>query len=151
MLIHILCSSLQQVRNPVSLLYLHRLSPGNGFESRSFLSFCVHVLTGRRLCHNSLNSITVLLITPQHGPHRKTSPRSSYIFASRSYRTDCVENIDYQLLHCCLRVCCGHYLATAVVYRAIALQRLRYSYLFRCRCLPTGLYATISFSAIMVS
>jgi hypothetical protein len=30
------------------------------------------------------------------------------------------ENTVSQLLHCCvLRICCGHYLATAVVYRAI--------------------------------
>jgi hypothetical protein len=36
----------------LSLLYLHRLSPGNGFQRCSFLSFCVHVLTGRRLSHN---------------------------------------------------------------------------------------------------
>jgi hypothetical protein len=34
-------------------MYLHRLSPGNGFQLRSFLSFRAHALTGRRLSHNS--------------------------------------------------------------------------------------------------
>jgi hypothetical protein len=28
------------------------LSPGNGFQRRSFLNFGVHVLIGRRLSHN---------------------------------------------------------------------------------------------------
>jgi hypothetical protein len=44
---------------------------GNGFQRHNFLSFCVHVLTGRRLSHNLLNSRLILLRTPQHRPHRK--------------------------------------------------------------------------------
>jgi hypothetical protein len=50
-LIHTLCSSLENALGLLSLLYLHRLSPGNGFQRRSFLDFRVHVLTGRRLFH----------------------------------------------------------------------------------------------------
>jgi hypothetical protein len=59
------------VQSLLGLLYLRRLSPGNGFQSRSFLSFRVHVLTGRRLYHNWLNSRLVLLITPRHGPRKE--------------------------------------------------------------------------------
>jgi hypothetical protein len=57
--------------NLLSLLYLHRLSPGNGFQRCAFLSFCVYAFTGRRLSANSVNSRLVLFVTPQHGPHRK--------------------------------------------------------------------------------
>jgi hypothetical protein len=51
--IHTLCSLLQHVRSFLSLLCLHRLWLGNGFQRRGFPSFLVHVLTGRRLSHNS--------------------------------------------------------------------------------------------------
>jgi hypothetical protein len=44
---------------------------GNVFQRRSFLSFRVHALTGRRLSPNSLNSRPVLLIPPRHGQHIK--------------------------------------------------------------------------------
>jgi hypothetical protein len=44
--------SLQHVRSLLDLLYLHRLSPGNGFQHRSFLSFSVNVLTVWRLSPN---------------------------------------------------------------------------------------------------
>jgi hypothetical protein len=50
-------SSLQQAPSLLSLLYLHRLSPSNGFQRRGFLSFRVHVLTGRQLSHNWLNAV----------------------------------------------------------------------------------------------
>jgi hypothetical protein len=43
-LIHTLYNSLQHALSLLSLLYLHRLSPGNGFQRRSFISFRVHVL-----------------------------------------------------------------------------------------------------------
>jgi hypothetical protein len=33
-------------------LYLHRLSPGNGFQSCSFLCFRVHALSVQRLSHS---------------------------------------------------------------------------------------------------
>jgi hypothetical protein len=120
-LIHTLYNSLQQALSLLSLLYLHRLSPGSGFQRRSFLSYRVRTLTGRRLSHNSLNSRLVLLVTPRHGPHKNTSPSSSSIVVSRSCRADRVDNVAYQLLHwCMLRICCGHYVATAVVYRVVA-------------------------------
>jgi hypothetical protein len=51
-LTHALYSLLQHVQSLLSLLYLRRLSPGNGFQRRSFLSFRIHVLTGRRLSHD---------------------------------------------------------------------------------------------------
>jgi hypothetical protein len=38
------------------------LSPGNGFQRCSFLSFRVHVLTGWRLSHNSLNWVWVWVL-----------------------------------------------------------------------------------------
>jgi hypothetical protein len=47
-LIHTIYNSLQHALSLFSLLCLHQL-PGNGFQRRSFLSFRVHVLTGRRL------------------------------------------------------------------------------------------------------
>jgi hypothetical protein len=50
--IHTLYNSLQHVLNILSLLCLHWLSPGNGFQRRSFLSFRDHFLTCRRLSHN---------------------------------------------------------------------------------------------------
>jgi hypothetical protein len=54
--IHTLYNSLQHALYLFSLLYLHRLSPGNGFQRRSFLSFYVHTLTGRRLSPNQPES-----------------------------------------------------------------------------------------------
>jgi hypothetical protein len=73
-----------------------------------------------------------------------TSPNSSSIVASRSYRMDRLENTASQLLHCCLlRIWCGHYLATDVVYRAITEQLLLCSCLFRGRWLAFGLSAII--------
>jgi hypothetical protein len=50
--LHTLYNSLQHALSLLSLLYLHRLSPGNGFQRRSFLSFRVHVLTDRRVSDN---------------------------------------------------------------------------------------------------
>jgi hypothetical protein len=45
-------NSLYHVASHVfSLLYLHRLSPGNGLQRRSFLSVRVRVLTGLQLFH----------------------------------------------------------------------------------------------------
>jgi hypothetical protein len=51
-LIHTIYHSRQHAPSLLSLLHLHLLTPGNGFERRSFLSFRVHVLTGRRLSPN---------------------------------------------------------------------------------------------------
>jgi hypothetical protein len=56
LLIHTLCSSLQHILSLLSVLCLHRLSPGKGFQCRSFISFRVHVFTGRRLSPNWVNS-----------------------------------------------------------------------------------------------
>jgi hypothetical protein len=53
---HTHCSSLRHALRLLSLLYLHRLSAGNGFQRRSFLSFRFHVHTDRRLSHKALNS-----------------------------------------------------------------------------------------------
>jgi hypothetical protein len=85
--------SLQQALCLLSLVYLHRLSPGNGFQRRSFLSFRVHVLTGRQMSHNSLNSRFCLLVTPLHGPTRNVITErfgaqfSCGIFAGESVET----------------------------------------------------------------
>jgi hypothetical protein len=69
-LIHTLYNSLQHILRLLSVLSLRQLS-GNGFQSCRSPSLRVHVLTGRRLSHNSLNSSLVLLITPQHKQHRE--------------------------------------------------------------------------------
>jgi hypothetical protein len=63
-------NSLQHALSLFSLLYFHRLLPGNGFQHHSFLTFHVHFLTCL-LSHNLLNSRHVLLITPQRGLQRK--------------------------------------------------------------------------------
>jgi hypothetical protein len=42
---HALYNSLQHALSLLSLLCLHRLSHGNGFQHRGFFSFRVHVLT----------------------------------------------------------------------------------------------------------
>jgi hypothetical protein len=46
-----LYNSLQQALSVLSLLCLRRLSPGNGFQRRRTLNFCVHVLTDSRRGH----------------------------------------------------------------------------------------------------
>jgi hypothetical protein len=48
LLSHTLCSSLKHARSLPIRLYVHRLSPGNGFQRHRFLI----LLTGRRLSHN---------------------------------------------------------------------------------------------------
>jgi hypothetical protein len=53
---HTLYNSLQHALRLLRLLCLHRLSPGNGFQRRAFLSFRVHVLTMWRMSPNWLNS-----------------------------------------------------------------------------------------------
>jgi hypothetical protein len=58
-LIHTLYNSLQHALSLLGLLYLHRLTPGNGFQRRSFLSFRVHVLTGRQISHYSFIAPTI--------------------------------------------------------------------------------------------
>jgi hypothetical protein len=63
MLIHTLCSSPQHVQSVLSLLYLHQLLPGNGFQCRSFLGFHVYVLMGWQLFHNSFIAPTDYMFT----------------------------------------------------------------------------------------
>jgi hypothetical protein len=70
-LTHTLYNSLQHTLRLLSMLYLHRFSPSHGFQHHSFLSFRVHILTGRWMPHNQLNSRLVLLITTRHGSHRE--------------------------------------------------------------------------------
>jgi hypothetical protein len=50
-IIDTICSSLQHVQSLLRLLHLHRLSPDNDCQCRSFR---VQVLTSQRLSHNSL-------------------------------------------------------------------------------------------------
>jgi hypothetical protein len=114
MLIQTHCSLQQHVQILLSLLYLHRLPPGNGLQRCSFLSFRVHVLTGRRF--SQLNSRLVLLITtPRHGAHKKHL--SQVLYCCATYPT---ENTASQLLHCC-----GHYLATGLHAKYDWEKRLR--------------------------
>jgi hypothetical protein len=58
-LIHTFCSLLQHVRNLLSLLYLHRLSPDNGLQSvASSASVFTSLLAGDWLTTNSLLQLT---------------------------------------------------------------------------------------------
>jgi hypothetical protein len=174
-LIHTHYNSLQHTLSLPSLLYLHWLSPGNGFQcynslqhtlSLSSLLYVHWLLYGRQLTTNQfvlatsplrlmtsnfffqLNtrgrspdlspSLTrgwvcrlqllpvlasaVILGSESRGTHDhillsqiRDSPNSSSVVSSHSCRTDRIENAS-QLPHCyLLRICCGHYLPTAVV------------------------------------
>jgi hypothetical protein len=127
-----LCSSLQHVRNVLSLSYLHCLSRTNGFQHRTFLSYRVHVLTSRRLSQLNptlLTAVSILLLNRSCSSLNSLDtdrtenifPKSSSIVASLSYLTDSVENTASELLHCCLlRVCCSHYLALNVAQLLIS-------------------------------
>jgi hypothetical protein len=110
-----------------SLIYLHQLSPGNGFQRRSFLSFRVLLLTGRRLSHNQLMLFwltyedSLLIAAPacyiaSARTAQKTCPNNSSVVASRGYSSDQVENIIPLLLFTALPnngLCLeNHYLAT---------------------------------------
>jgi multidrug efflux pump subunit AcrB len=80
-LFHSFHNSLHLTPSLLSLLYLHQLSPGNGFQRRSVLSFRIPVLT----------------VSPiRHGSSRQRRFQNFY--------------------YCCLRVCCDHYIATAVIW-----------------------------------
>jgi hypothetical protein len=85
--IHALYNSLQLSLSLLSLLNLHRLSRGNGFQRRSLLSFRIQVLTGQRLSPNSLPgwrpSHTNLLFSlpSQDSPLMAADPR--YIASAR--------------------------------------------------------------------
>jgi hypothetical protein len=69
---------------------------------------------------------TVLVITSRHGLHR--NHRSSIValvsvaaetrLLNHCLKTSCITPLFY----CCMHVCCGHYLATAAVYRVTAYQ-----------------------------
>jgi hypothetical protein len=77
-----------------------------------------------------------------------STPNSSSIVVLRCYFTDCIQNTTSKVLHCrVLRICCGHYLATVVVYRAVTYQQLLYNCLFHGHCLATSLHATIFYCA----
>jgi hypothetical protein len=132
-LIHTLYSSLQHVLTLLSLLCLHRLSPDNGFQRRSFLSFRLHVLTGRKL-----SQLTPALLAAVSRLSRNHICSSLYILGTNL--TESTASNRSSIVAC---ICFGHYLATTVVYRAITHQRLLYSCLFCGRCLAMGLYAII--------
>jgi hypothetical protein len=103
--------------NTASNMYFQSAFSGNGFQCRSFLSFHVHALTGRRLPPNYLNSRLVLRITAWHGPHRKHRVQHFFYCFSTSCRTAGAENISFQLVHWSVLGIC--YLTTGVVYGVI--------------------------------
>jgi hypothetical protein len=72
-LIHTLCSSLQDVLNPFSLLYRHRMPPGNGFQRRTFLllrvpelSPCLSYQLLTATAHNGWTAVLWLTQQPTH-------------------------------------------------------------------------------------
>jgi hypothetical protein len=81
-LIHTLCSSLQHIWSLPSLLYLHQLSPGNGFQC---CSFHVQVLTGQQLSHNSLIAPTLLVIKSRHSRNIENTPFPTVILLLCAY------------------------------------------------------------------
>jgi hypothetical protein len=108
------------------------ISPGTGFPFRRLLG-----LAGLRWrysappphgCLTASLLQSVLLITTRHGPHRKH--RSSIVaymsvaaetcLPNRCLETGCIA----QFFYCCVRVCCGRYLATAATYTVTAYQRV---------------------------
>jgi hypothetical protein len=134
------CGAPSLKRGRVCLLYMLLALASGAFLGSEFLGTRDHILLSQIWEHSYFPSIRikpspflqqnhrfVLLITSRHGPHRKQFPNSSYIVASRGYRTDRVENTVSQLLHFCMlrmllwplpsngRCLQSHYLATAVV------------------------------------
>jgi hypothetical protein len=117
-LIHTLCNSLQHAHSFPRLLYLHQFSPGNGFQCRSFLSFCVHVLIGRWSSQPTPTFLTAVWRLNSNGNRpllynlsmdrtENASPNRSSIVASHSYRTNHAENTTSRVLHCrMLWICC---------------------------------------------
>jgi hypothetical protein len=83
------------------------------------------------------------LLTAVSRLSRNRSRSSIYILG-----TDRTENTASNISSIVVCACCGHYLATAGLYRPITLQRPLYSCLFRGRCPATGLPATIYNSQI---
>jgi hypothetical protein len=122
LLIHTFCSSLQHVLSLLSLLSSPVDVPLLLGSCPSRLVAISHqpptLLTAvSRLSHNHSCSLIYSLGTDCI---ENTSPNNYSIVASCSYCTDYVKNTASQLLHCCVfRICCGRYLATAVVYTAI--------------------------------
>jgi hypothetical protein len=113
-------------------------------DERTVLSFTV---TAGRGQHSHFR-VRVLLSQIQDFPFRRLLRLAGLRWSSRPrlhtggswpHR----EHRFQQVFYCCMRDCCGYYLSTAVIYRAITQQRLLYSCLFRSRCLATGLQATI--------
>jgi hypothetical protein len=106
-LIHTLYNSLQHALNLLNMLYLHRLLPGNGFQSRSFSA---SVLTPLLVGDCLTTKYNLHLSCLQHldtDRVENTASNISPILASRSCRTDIVENTSSQLVHwCVLRICC---------------------------------------------
>jgi hypothetical protein len=93
-----------------SLLQLINSQAGSHLTSTSYSSH--GSLKTRLSCNHSCSSVYSL--GTDH--IENTSPNSSPVVASHSYRTNCVQNIASQLLHCCmLRICCGRYIIPAVV------------------------------------
>jgi hypothetical protein len=137
-----LCSSLQHALSLLSLLHLHRLPPRNGFQSRSFLSFHVHVLTGRWLSHKKLTHINLLIFllpsqdsfataaapryTASAQTAQKTPPQWFYCCITQlshgphrehRYPLTPLLHVTNLLLSLAINICClqSHYLVTAVV------------------------------------
>jgi hypothetical protein len=143
MLIHTLCSLQQHVWSFFSLLYRHWLSPGNGFQCHSFLSFCVHVLSGQWLSHNLLpcwqpSHTNLLLFSVPSQDSLLITAASCYIVSAWTTQKTYLPTV--LLLYDLRRECC--FLVTSLLH-VMNLLRLLYSCLFRDRCLVISLHAII--------
>jgi hypothetical protein len=107
-----------------SVCCLHQSLPGNSLQRRSSLNFRVHVLTGRRMTSNQLNSELVLLIPPRHGPHRKHFSQQLYCSVTQMSHEPRREH-QFPVIHwCVLGIYCGIYLAMAVVLQSFYLANV---------------------------
>jgi hypothetical protein len=126
-------NSLQHAVSLLSLLYLNWLLPGNSFQCHSFLSFHVHILTGRQLSHNSL---------PGWGPSH-TNFLVFSLLSQISRNHSCCSLYSLGMDHVENTGSNSSYIVACMSVVVITEQQLLNSYFSHSSWLATGLHATI--------